>query len=126
MLAGYASLPTTVQLFIVVVSAATAVATTVQKFIVMKEGREEGRKGSLLGALHPLKIKYEQVETPKYPRPCTFSCNCKIIWASDSGQVGGLPRKFQSYPFGEASKKIMLNFNFPKRCPFKLTIFLIR
>ena len=41
---------TTVQKFIVVVSAATAVATTVQKFIVRKEGRKgrkEGQNGSL-------------------------------------------------------------------------------
>ena len=45
---------TTVQIFIVVVSAATAVATTVQKFIV----REGGRKGSLFGALNLLKIGY--------------------------------------------------------------------
>ena len=63
-------------------------------------------------ALNSLKIWYVQAETPKYPRPCTLACNCKIIWVSDSGQVGGLPRKFQSYPLGEASKKIMLNFNF--------------
>merc|ERR1711891_76003 len=67
-------------------------------------------KVSLLGALNSLKIEYGQVETPKYPRPCTLACNCKIIWASDSGQVGGLPRKFQSYPFGEASRKSRLNF----------------
>jgi len=101
---------TTVQIFIVVVSAATAVATTVQIFIVREGGREGGRIQKV--ALKSLKIGYVQVETPKYPRPCTLACNCKIIWVSDSGQVGGLPRKFQSYPLGEASKKIMLNFNF--------------
>ena len=68
-------------------------------------------------ALNLLKIGYVQVETPKYPRPCTLACNCKIIWASDSGQVGGLPRKFQSYPLGEASRKIMLNFNLNEESP---------
>ena len=61
------------QIFIVVVSAVTAVTTTVQKFIVVvmpvthvpttlaniyREGREGGRKGSLLGALNLLKIGY--------------------------------------------------------------------
>ena len=61
-------------------------------------------------ALNSLKIGYVHVETPKFPKPCSLACNCKIIWVSDSGQVGGLPRKFQSYPLGEASRKIMLNF----------------
>ena len=63
-------------------------------------------------ALKSFKFGYVQVETPKFPRPCTLACNCKIIWVSDSGQVGGLPKKFQSYPLGEVSRKIMLNFNF--------------
>ena len=57
------------------------------------------------------------MKTLKLPRPCTLACICKIIWVSDSGQVGGLPRKFQSYPLGEASRKIMLNFNFTKDFP---------
>ena len=79
--------------------------------------RKEGMKGSLLGALNSLKIAYVQVETPKYLRPCSLACNCKIIWASDSGQVGGLPRKYQSYPLGEASRKIMFNFNLNEESP---------
>ena len=61
-------------------------------------------------ALNSLKIGYVQVKTPKFSKPCSLACNCKIIWVSDSGQVGGLPRKFQSYPLGEAYRKIMLNF----------------
>ena len=77
--------------------------------------RKGGREGSLLGASNSLKIGYVEVKTPKYPRPCTLACNCKIIWVSDSGQVGGLPKKFQSYPFGEASRKITFNFNFFQR-----------
>ena len=73
--------------------------------------------GSLLGASNSLKIRYIQVETPKDPRPCTLACNCKIIWDSDFDKVGGFPRKFQTYPLGEASRKIMLNFNFTKDFP---------
>ena len=68
-------------------------------------------------ALNSLKIGFVQVETSKFRKPCSLACNCKIIWVSDSGQVGGLPRKFQSYPLGEASRKIMLNFNFTKDFP---------
>ena len=68
-------------------------------------------------ALNSLKLGYVQVEIPKFPRPCTLACNCKIIWASDSGQVGEWSRKFRSYPLGEASRKIMLNFNFTKDFP---------
>ena len=70
-------------------------------------------------ALKSLKIGYVQVETPKFPRSCTLACNCKIIWDSEFDEVGGFPRKFQSYPLGETSRKIMLNFNFPKRFPCK-------
>ena len=62
-------------------------------------------------ALNSLKIGYVQAEIPKFPKPYSLACNCKIIWVSDSGQVGGLPRKSQSYPLGEASRKIRLNFN---------------
>ena len=62
-------------------------------------------------ALNSLKIGYVQVKTPKFSKPCSLACNCKIIWVSDSGQVGELSRKFQSYPLGEAFRKIMLNFN---------------
>ena len=101
-------------------------------------------------ALNSLKLGYVQVEIPKFPRPCTLACNCKIIWASDSGQVGEWSRKFrnhtgreafekimlkltkikntledrnfrqkkiQKHPRGEASRKIMLNFNFTKDFP---------
>ena len=68
-------------------------------------------------ALNSLKIGYVQVETPKFAEPCSLACNCKIIWVSDSGQVGGLPRKFQSYPLGKVSKKTMLHFNFTKDFP---------
>ena len=75
------------------------------------------RKGGKNGSLNKLKIAYVVVKTPKLPRPCTLACNCKIIWVSDSGQVGGLPRKFQSYPVGEAFSKITLNFNLNKDFP---------
>ena len=78
-------------------------------------GREEGRIQKV--ALNLLKIEYVQVETPKFPRPCTLACNCKIIRDSEFDQVGGLPRKFRSYPFGEACTKIMLNFNFTRELP---------
>ena len=61
-------------------------------------------------SLKSLKLGYVQVKTPKFPKPCSLACNCKITWVSDSGQIWGLPRKFQSYPLGEASRKIMLNF----------------
>ena len=61
-------------------------------------------------ALKSFKFGYLQVETFKFPRPCTLACNCKIIWDSQFDEVGGYPSKFQSYPFGEASRKIMLNF----------------
>ena len=61
-------------------------------------------------ALKSFKFGYVQVETPKFPRPCTLACNCKIILDSEFDKVWVFPRKFQSYPVGEASKKIMLNF----------------
>ena len=68
-------------------------------------------------ALNSLKIEYVQLATPKFPKPCSLACNCKIIWDSEFDKVGGFPRKFQSYPLGEASRKIMLNFNFKKDFP---------
>ena len=34
-------------------------------------------------ALNSLKIGYVQVKTPKFPKPCSLACNCKIIWDSD-------------------------------------------
>ena len=68
-------------------------------------------------ALKSLKVGYVQVKTPQFPRPCTLACICKIIWDSEFDEVGGLPKKFQSYPLGEASRKIMLNFNFTKDFP---------
>ena len=63
-------------------------------------------------ALNSLKIGYVQVETPKFPRPCTIACNCKIIWASDSGQVGEWSSKFRNHTGREAFEKIVLNFIF--------------
>ena len=68
-------------------------------------------------ASNQLKIGYVQVETPKFPRPCTLACSCKIIWDSEFDKVGGFPRKFQSYPVGEAFSKITLNFNLNKDFP---------
>ena len=68
-------------------------------------------------ALKSLKFGYVQVETPKFPKPCTLACNCKIIWDSEFDKVGGFPRKFQSYPVGEAFSKITLNFNLNKDFP---------
>ena len=68
-------------------------------------------------ALKSLKFGYVQVETPKFLRPCTLACNCKIIWDSEFDKVGGFPRKFQSYPVGEAFSKITLNFNLNKDFP---------
>ncbi|MEL7054679.1 MAG: hypothetical protein AAGM45_23265, partial [Cyanobacteria bacterium J06588_5] len=68
-------------------------------------------------ALKSLKVGYVQVETPKFPRPCTLACNCKIIWDSEFDKVGGFPRKFQSYPVGEAFSKITLNFILNKDFP---------
>ena len=62
-------------------------------------------------ALNSLKIEYVQLATPKFPKPCSLACNCKIIWDSEFDEVGGFPKKFQSYPLGEAFRKIMLNFN---------------
>ena len=61
-------------------------------------------------ALKSLKIAYDKVKALKLPRPCTLACSCKIRWDSEFNKVGGFPRKFQSYPLGEASIKIMLNF----------------
>ena len=61
-------------------------------------------------ALKSLKLGYVQVKTPKFPRPCTLACNCKIIWDSDFDKVGGRQKKIQKHPRGEASRKIMLNF----------------
>ena len=63
-------------------------------------------------ALNSLKIGCVQVETPKFPKPCTLACNCKIIWVSDSGQVGEWSSKFQNHTGREAYEKIMLNFIF--------------
>ena len=68
-------------------------------------------------ALKSLNVGYVQVETPKFPRPCTLACNCKIIWDSEFDKVGEFPRKFQSYPVGEAFSKITLNFNLNKDFP---------
>ena len=63
-------------------------------------------------ALNQLKIDYDEVETPKFPRPCTLACNCKIIWVSDSSQVGDWSSKFRNHTGTEAFEKIMLNFIF--------------
>ena len=52
--------------------------------------------------LNLLKFRYVQVKTLEFPEPCSLACNCKIIWYSDFDEVGGLPKKFQSYPLGEA------------------------
>ena len=68
-------------------------------------------------ALKSLKIGYVRVETLKFLSPCTLACNCKIIWVSDSGQVGGWSSKFQNHTGREAFKKIMLNFNLNKDFP---------
>ena len=78
-----------------------------------REGREGGRKGGgQKVVLNLLKIGSVQVETPKSPRPCTLACNCKIIWVSDSGQVGEWSSKFQNPTAREAFEKIMLNLIF--------------
>ena len=74
--------------------------------LVVKGGRKEGGQKVVLNLL---KIGYVQVETPKSPRPCTLACNCKIIWASDSGQVGGWSTKSRNHTGREAFEKIMLN-----------------
>ena len=63
------------------------------------------RRRILKVALKSLKIAYVQVETPKYPRPCTLACNCEIIWASDSGQVGGGRANFEITLVERPSKK---------------------
>ena len=68
-------------------------------------------------ALKSLKLGYVQVKTPKFPRPCTLACNCKIIWDSEFDKFGGFPTKFQSYPVGETFSKIALNFNLKKDFP---------
>ena len=68
-------------------------------------------------ALKSFKFGYVQVETPKFPRPCTLACNCKIIWDSEFDKVGGFPKKFQSYPVGVAFSKIALKFNLNKYFP---------
>ena len=72
------------------------------------KGRKEGENGSL----NQLKIGYDEVETPKLPRPCTLACICKIIWVSDSGQVGEWSSKFRNHTGREAFEKIVLNFIF--------------
>ena len=46
-------------------------------------------------ALNSLKLRYVQVETPKFPRPCTLACICKIIWDSEFDEVGVLPKNFK-------------------------------
>ena len=74
-------------------------------FIVMNEWRQKV-------ALNSLKFGYVQVETHKFPRPCTLACTCKIIWVSDSGQFGGWSSKFRNHSGREAFKKIVLNFIF--------------
>ena len=75
------------------------------------------KKMTLKVALNQLKIKYDEVKTPKLPRPCTLACICKIIWVSDSGQVGEWSSKFQNHTGREAYEKIMLNFNLNKDFP---------
>ena len=42
-------------------------------YFIVRKGREGGREGSLLGASNKLKIRYNQVKTPKLSKPCTFS-----------------------------------------------------
>ena len=38
-------------------------------------------------ALNLLKIRYVQVETPKFLKPCSLACNCKIIRDSEFDEV---------------------------------------
>ena len=66
-----------------------------KKAVTNHSGMKEGRIQKV--ALKSLKVGYVQVETPKLPRPCTLACNCKIIWVSDSGQVGEWSSKFQNH-----------------------------
>ena len=47
---------------------------------------------------------YSYLNRVPFP-PSLKSCGLKNF-----DEVGGLPRKFQTYPLGEASRKIMLNF----------------
>ena len=71
--------------------------------------REGGRKGGIQKvALKSLKLAYVQVETPKFTRPCTLACNCKIIWVSDSGQVGEWSKKFHREGRKEGKDKMVL------------------
>ena len=53
-------------------------------------------------ALKLLKIAYLKVNPPNLTKKCTWACSCKIIWVSDSGQVGEWSRKFQKHKRGEA------------------------
>ena len=63
-------------------------------------------------ALNSLKIGFVQVETSKFRKPCSLACNCKIIWVSDSGQVGEWSSRFQNHTGREAYEKKKLNFIF--------------
>ena len=65
-------------------------------------------------ALKLLKIAYLKVKPPYLIKKCTSSSQSKFLWVKKCHEVGGLARKFQSYPLGEASRKIMLNFNLQK------------
>ena len=46
-------------------------------------------------ALNSLKIGYVQVKTPKFPKPCSLACNCKIIWESESIKLEGFQENFK-------------------------------
>ena len=70
----------------------------------MKEGR------ILKSSLNSLKIGYVVVKTFRHSKFSINTSSSKILWVEKCDEVGGLPRKFQSYPLGEASRKIMLNF----------------
>ena len=79
-----------------------------ERRLISQGGRNEGRNQKV--SLNQLKIGYNEVETPKLPRPCTLACICKIIWVSDSGQVGGWSSQFRNHTGRETFEKIMLNF----------------
>ena len=70
----------------------------------MEEEREEGREEGILKVTsNSLILAYVIVKLYSHNKFTILPSWSKILWAAKCHEVGGLPRKFESYTLGEAS-----------------------